>query len=168
MKILSVALLALTLAAPAAQALVLGKVDIQKVLLTVKQGQKVREELKKEFDKKQGSLQKEEAAIRKMQEDFQKQGVVMNDKAKAKKEQEIQEKIILLQQKSMSYQKEIQEMENKLKKPILERVKEVIDEVSKSASVDMTYESSTAPIVYAKDEKDLTDDVVKAYDKKFK
>jgi len=44
----------------------------------------------------------------------------------------------------------------------------VIDEVSKSASVDMTYESSTAPIVYAKDEKDLTDDVVKAYDKKFK
>ena len=60
MKILSVALLALTLGAPAAQALVLGKVDIQKVLLTVKQGQKVREELKKEFDKKQGSLQKEE------------------------------------------------------------------------------------------------------------
>ena len=103
-----------------------------------------------------------------MQEDFQKQGVVMNDKAKAKKEQEIQEKIILLQQKSMSYQKEIQEMENKMKKPILDRVKSIIDDVSKSASVDMTYESSTAPIVYAKDEKDLTDDVIKAYDKKFK
>tara|TARA_R110000868_G_scaffold282927_2_gene543275 strand:- start:5744 stop:6250 length:507 start_codon:yes stop_codon:yes gene_type:complete len=168
MKLISVVVLALTLGAPAAQALVLGKVDIQKVLLTVKQGQKVREELKKEFDKKQGTLQKEEATIRKMQEDFQKQGVVMNDKAKAKKEQEIQEKIIQLQQKSMSYQKEIQEMENKLKKPILDRVKEVIDSVSKTASVDMTYESSTAPIVYAKDEKDLTDDVIKAYDKKFK
>ncbi|MBH47427.1 MAG: hypothetical protein CME71_04585 [Halobacteriovorax sp.] len=168
MKLISVLVLALTLGAPSAHALILGKVDIQKVLLSVKQGQKVREELKKEFDKKQGTLQKEEATIRKMQEDFQKQGVVMNDKAKAKKEQEIQEKIIQLQQKSMSYQKEIQEMENKLKKPILDRVKEVIDSVSKTAAVDMTYESSTAPIVYAKDEKDLTDDVIKAYDKKFK
>tara|TARA_R110000868_G_scaffold298978_1_gene559197 strand:- start:7714 stop:8220 length:507 start_codon:yes stop_codon:yes gene_type:complete len=168
MKLISVLVLALTLGAPSAHALILGKVDIQKVLLSVKQGQKVREELKKEFDKKQGTLQKEETTIRKMQEDFQKQGVVMNDKAKAKKEQEIQEKIIQLQQKSMSYQKEIQEMENKLKKPILDRVKEVIDTVSKTAAVDMTYESSTAPIVYAKDEKDLTDDVIKAYDKKFK
>lgn len=167
MKLISVVLLATILAVPAANALVLGKVDIQKVLLNVKQGKKVRDELKQEFDKKQGSLQKEEAAIRKMQESFQKQGVVMNEKAKAKKEQEIQEKIILLQQKSMSYQKEIQEMENKLKKPILDRVKEIIDNVSKSASVDMTYESSTAPIVYAKDEKDLTDEVIKAYDKKF-
>lgn len=168
MKSLLVATLTLLLAAPAAHALVLGKVDIQKILLTVKQGQKVRDDLKKEFDKKQAALQKEEGSIRKMQEELQKQGVVMNDKAKEKKEREIQEKIIALQQKSMEYQKEIQDMENKLKKPILERVREIIDEVSKSSNVDMTYESSTAPIVYAKEEKDLTDDVIKAYDKKFK
>lgn len=167
MKSIIALLLAMTFVVPA-HALTLGKVDIQKVLLSVKQGQKVRDDLKKEFDKKQAELQKEEGAIRKMQEDFQKQGVVMNDKAKAKKEQEIQEKIIMLQQKSMSYQKEIQEMENKLKKPILDRVKEIIDVVSKDAGVDMTYEASTAPIVYAKSEKDLTPEVIKAYDKKFK
>lgn len=167
MKSIIALLLAMTFVVPA-HALTLGKVDIQKVLLTVKQGQKVREDLKKEFDKKQAELQKEESSIRKMQEDFEKQGVVMNDKAKAKKEQEIQAKIIQLQQKSMGYQKEIQEMENKLKKPILDRVKEVIDSVSKDAGVDLTYEASTAPIVYAKSEKDLTDDVIKAYDKKFK
>lgn len=168
MKSIFVVMMAMILAAPTANALVLGKVDIQKVLLTVKQGQKVRDDLKKEFDKKQAELQKEETAIRKMQEDYQKQGVVMNDKAKEKKEQEIQERIIQLQQKSMAYQKEIQEMENKLKKPILDRVKEIIDVVSKDAGVDLTYESSTAPIVYAKSEKDLTDEIVKAYDKKFK
>lgn len=168
MKSILALLIAMTLAVPSAYAVTLGKVDIQKVLLTVKQGQKVREDLKKEFDKKQGELQKEEGSIRKMQEDFQKQGVVMNDKAKEKKEREIQEKIIMLQQKSMEYQKEIQEMENKLKKPILERVREIITEVSKTSGVDMTYEASTAPIVYAKEEKDLTGDVIKAYDKKFK
>src|SRR5690606_14155823 len=89
MKSIIALLLAMTFVVPA-HALYLGKVDIQKVLLTVKQGQKVRDDLKKEFDKKQAELQKEESSIRKMQEDFEKQGVVMNDKAKAKKEQEIQ------------------------------------------------------------------------------
>ena len=58
-------------------------------------------------------------------------------------------------------------MEQKLKTPILERVKQVVDEVSKSADVDLVYEAATAPILYAKSEKDLTDEVVKAYNKKF-
>ena len=58
-------------------------------------------------------------------------------------------------------------MEQKLKTPILERVKSVVDEVSKSADLDMVYEAATAPILYAKSEKDLTDEVVKSYNKKF-
>ncbi len=58
-------------------------------------------------------------------------------------------------------------MEQKLKTPILERVKIIVDEISKSADVDLVYESATAPILFAKSEKDLTDEVIKAYNKKF-
>jgi outer membrane protein len=58
-------------------------------------------------------------------------------------------------------------MEQKLKTPILERVKTVVDEVSKAADVDFVYEAATAPILYARTEKDLTDEVVKMYNKKF-
>jgi len=165
MKSLMVATLALILATPS-YAVLVGKVDIQKVLLSVSQGKKVREKLKKSFDKKQSILKKEEESIRKMQEDYKKQSLVMNDKAKANKEKGIQQKIMALQQKSMGFQKEIQQMEEKLKKPILERVREVIDEVSKKANVDMTFEASTAPVVYAKNKKDLTDEVIKLYNSK--
>ena len=31
----------------------------------------------------------------------------------------------------------------------------------------LTFEMSTAPVIYAKSEKDLTSDVIKEYDKKF-
>lgn len=146
---------------------VVGKVDVQKVLLTVNQGQSVRDQLKKTFDEKQKILKDEEEKIKKLQEDYQKKLSVLNDKEKIKREKEIQEKIIAIQQKTSGYQKEIQDLENKLKQPILERVKQVVDEVSKSADVDFVYEAATGPILYSKEEKDLTDEVVKTYNKKF-
>lgn len=148
-------------------AVIVGKVDVQKVLVSVKQGQKVRDQLKRTFDERQKTLKAEEEKIRKMQEEFKKKGLVMNGSAKRKKEDEINQKIMALQQKSVEYQKEIQEMENKYKRPILERIKDIVEDVSKSAGVDITFEASTAPIIYAKDDKDLTNSVISAYNKKF-
>jgi len=129
---------------------VVGKVDVQKVLITVNQGSTVRDQLKKTFDDKQKILKDEEEKIKKLQEDYQKKLSVLNDKEKVKREKEIQEKIIAIQQKTSGYQKEIQDLESKLKQPILERVKQVVDEVSKSADVDFVYEAATGPILYSK------------------
>ena len=147
--------------------MIIGKVDIQRVLLSVSQGIKVRDQLKAEFEKKKKVLDKEQQKIKKMQEDFQKQSLVMSDSAKVEKEKQLQEAVMKLQQRSLGFQKEIQEMENKMKGPIIDRVREVVTTVSKKSKVDVTFEASTAPVVYAKNEKDLTDDVIKAYDKKF-
>lgn len=162
-----IAVLSLVLATSAFSAVSVGKVDVQKVLITVNQGQAVRDQLKKSFDEKQTQLKDEEDKIRKLQEDYQKKASVLNDKEKSKKEREIQEKIVAIQQKTATYQKDIQDLEQKLKTPILERVKAIVDDVSKNADVDMVYEAATAPILYAKQEKDLTDEVIKAYNKKF-
>ena len=166
MKALAV-VLALVMTSSAFAAISVGKVDVQKVLLTVNQGVAVRDQLKKSFDEKQKILKEEEEKIKKLQEDYSKKASVLNDKEKGKKEREIQEKIMAIQQKTSTYQKEIQDLEQKLKTPILERVKGVVDEASKAADVDLVYEAATAPILYAKSEKDLTDDVIKAYNKKF-
>ena len=72
-----------------------------------------------------------------------------------------------LQQKTMGFQKEIQNQENELKKPILEKLKTVIDKISQQEKVSMTFEVSASPVVYAANKVDLTDKVIKAYDKKY-
>jgi outer membrane protein len=162
-----IAMLALAMTSTAFSAVVVGKVDVQKVLISVNQGIAVRDQLKKSFDEKQKILKDEEDKIKKLQDDYSKKASVINDKEKAKKEREIQEKIVSIQQKTSGFQKDIQDMEQKLKTPILDRVKTVVDEVSKASDVDFVYEAATAPILYAKSEKDLTDEVVKAYNKKF-
>jgi outer membrane protein len=84
-----------------------GKVDVQKVLVSVNQGVAVRDQLKKAFEEKQKILKDEEDKIRKMQDDYQKKATVLNDKEKMKKEREIQEKIMTIQQKTSGFQKEI-------------------------------------------------------------
>ena len=83
------------------------------------------------------------------------------------KERQLQEAIMKLQQKSLGFQKEIQEMENKMKAPIIDRVRKIVESVSKKEKLDVTFEASTAPVVYAKNEKDITEMVIKSYDKKF-
>jgi len=148
--------------------IVVGRVNIQKVLVTIKQGKKLRKQLKSVFDKKQKILRKEEDKIRKAQEKFQKQSTVLNGNAKLKKQQEIQKMIMDLQKKSQEFQADIQKRENEAKGPILDRLKTIIEQVSKDASVDLTFEASGASVVYAKDKVELTDKVIKAYDKKFK
>lgn len=167
-SVLVLAILSCFISTPVFAKFVVGKVDIQRILLSVKEGKRVRDQLKKKFEEKQKELKKEEASIRSEQEKFEKRKNLLSDKKKAEGGQKIQEKILKLQQKSVQYQKEMQGMENKLKKPILEKLKKVIDQVSKNAKVDITFEVSTAPVVYAKESKDLTNDVIKAYDKKHK
>ncbi len=145
----------------------IGQVNVQQVLLKVKQGVKVQNELKSFFEKKNIEIKKEEDAIRKSQEDFQKQSAVMNDIAKNKKREEIQKKMFELQEKTANYQKEINELEQQKKGPILKQLKEVIEKVSADNQVDMTVEISTTPLLYAKESLELTEKVIQAYDEKY-
>lgn len=166
MKKIIMALLCLVLATPSF-AFVAGKVDMQKILITVKEGKKVRAQLKTDFDKKQAAIIKEETALKTASEAFEKQSLVMNAKAKAKKQRELQEMYMKLQQKKMGTQREMQAKEQKVLRPLINKIATIIRDVSKKEKIDLTYEVSSGSVVYAGKEVDLTDKVVKAYDKKY-
>ena len=145
-----------------------GKVDLDKVKNTIKQGQAVRKEIEKEVKKKEDDLKAEEKKIIKMREDFAKQSAVMSDKAKREQEEKLQNAMMAAQQKYMQYQADLQKLQESKEGPIMERLKEVVETVGKDAKVDIIFETQATAILYARDIKDLTDEVVKAYDKKYK
>ena len=165
MKLFST-LLILLFSYSASASVLIGLVDIQKVITSIKEGKSVQKTLEKSFNDKKTVLKKDEEKIKKAQEDYKKQSMILAEQARMTKEREMQEMMMGLQSKTMEYQKEIQKMEQEMKKPILEKLRPIIDEVSKSNQVAMTFELSAAPIVYAETKKDLTDEVIKAYDKK--
>lgn len=162
--ILLVAILILT--ANVHAAITVGLVDVQKVLTSINEGKGVVKTLEKSFNEKKASLKKEEERIKKAGEDLKKQASVLSEQARLTKEREIQESISKVQAKAMDYQRDMQKMENDLKRPIIDKLRPVIEEVSKTAEVDITFELGSAPIIYAQNRKDLTEEVVKAYDKK--
>ncbi len=166
MKILF-ALVVLSLCVSAQATVLVGLVDIQKIITTIKEGKGVQKTLEKAFNEKKVVLKKDEDKIKKSQEDYKKQSMVLAEAARMNKEREIQESMMKLQSKTMEFQKEIQKMEQDMKKPILEKLRPIIDEVSKANAVAMTFELSAAPIIYAEAKKDMTEEVIKAYDKKY-
>ncbi len=143
-----------------------GVINLQKVLNSIKEGKEVNEKLKKTFDERKSTLLKEEEKIKKAQEEYMKQAALLSAEAKRKKEAELQQNIIAIQKKTNDYQKEISELEASMKKPILDKVKDIVESISADSKVDFTVELSTSPVVYAKNKKDITDDVISAYDKK--
>lgn len=166
MKFLAV-LFALSLSLSSQAATLIGLVDIQKVITSIKQGKAVQKDLEKAFNDKKAVLKKDEDKIKKAQEDYKKQSMVLAEAARMNKEREMQEMMMALQNKTMEYQKDIQKLEADKKKPILDNLRPIIDEVSKAKAVAMTFELSAAPIVYAESKIDITDEVIKAYDKKY-
>ena len=166
MKVL-IGLIVLSFVLTAQAKVVVGQVNMQKVITSISAGTKIRTKIKAKFDRMQKEVKGEEAKIKKLQENYQKQTAVLSAAAKAKKERDIQGKIMELQKKTMGYQQTIQKMEQKLMQPILKNLKIVIDVVSKSSNVDFTVEMSSAPVIYAKSPLDITDKVIKAYDKKY-
>ena len=142
----------------------IGVIDLQKILATVKEGKDINDKLKKSFEDKKAILKKEEEKLKKEQEEFIKQAALLSSDAKVKKEVDLQQKIGALQKKSMDYQKEISDQEANLKKPLLEKIKVIIEDISAKEGVDLTVEVSASPIVYAKNKKNLTDAIIKAYD----
>ncbi len=159
-------LLLATLSLPSTAGVLIGLVDIQKIITTVKEGKVVQKALEKSFNDKKSILMKEDEKIKKVEESYKKQKMVLAEQAQMNKEREIHEMKMKLQNKTMEYQNEIQKMDQDQKKPILEKLRAIIDEVSKANAVAMTFELSAAPIVYAESKKDLTEEVIKAYDKK--
>jgi outer membrane protein len=163
----TIGLMLLAFSFAASAEVLVGLVDIQKVITTIKEGKNVQKTLEKSFNDKKVILKKDEDKIKKAQEDYKKQSMVLAEAARMNKEREMQEMMMGLQNKTMEFQKEIQKMEQDMKKPILEKLRPIIDEVSKASKVAMTFELSAAPIVYAESKIEITDDVIKAYDKKY-
>ena len=145
----------------------LAYVDVQKAIEKSAFGKKAKEEMKKEAEKKNKDLEKKKADIDKMREDLEKKRSVLAEEAFGKKAQEVQEEMQKFNQQAAKAQTDLQKKEGELLQPIVDKMKKVIEKIAKERSITMVIQSNqNAQIVlYATPESEITDDVVKAFDK---
>jgi outer membrane protein len=143
----------------------IGTVDMQKALQTVDSGKKAKAQLEKEFNAKKKEVQTEEASIRKMGEELEKQSLVMNEEAKNKKRGELQQRIMKLQESTARSQAELQQKERELTKPIIDKLREIIAELAKSKGYAVVLEKNENTVLFSQDKDDLTQQVVDKFNK---
>ena len=144
----------------------IGYIDMQKAIQETATGKKAKKELEDEFNKKKKDLDKREADIKKMGEDFEKRSMAMNEESRAKKQNEIRGEMAKYQELAAKSQMEIQKRERDLTAPIVTKIRGIIEDIAKKEDYAMILERSEQSVMYAKKEMDLTDRVVKEFDKK--
>ena len=143
-------------------------VDMQKALQTVEAGKKAKSQLEKEFNTKKKMLDDKQNAIVKLEGEFKKQTMVLNDEAKEKKFQELQERKMKFQQQLMRSQTEIQQKEGELTAPIVKNLKEMVKEIAAKKNYQMVLDRNEQTVIFSQEKDDLTEDLVKAYNAKNK
>jgi outer membrane protein len=139
---------------------------MQKAIQETSAGKKAKKELEDEFNKKKKELEKREADIKKMGEDFEKRSMAMNEDARMKKQAEIQGQMRQYQEMAGKSQMEIQKRERDLTQPIVAKLRAIIDDIAKKEDFTMILERSEQSVMWAKKDTDLTDRVIREFEKK--
>lgn len=164
-----VALLVFASGMPLAQAQIkVGVVSFQRALTEVKKAKTIKANFQKEVDQRKKSLEAEEKELQKTQEEIQKSAAVLSDEAKMKKAQDFQKKVMAYQAKLQQSQSEFQKKELELVQPLITQMRELIPGIARKQNLDLVLENSAEAVVYAVTRVDITEELIKEFDAKFK
>lgn len=146
--------------APAAK---VGIVDIEKAIKQTSAGQKMTKELQGEFEKKKADFQKRDGDLRKMFEDLEKKKSLLTEEARQKKAGELQAEQMKFQKEVAESQQTIQKKERDMLEPIAKKMEEIIEKVAKDGGYTAILDRRA--ILWGSKGADLTDDIVKEFEK---
>lgn len=143
----------------------IGVIDMQKFQQESKAFQKIRAALKMKFDSLQQKLDKEKDELQKIQEAYRKQSMMLSLDARESKQQELQKKERYYKYLYSEYTAEMHDAEAEARKKVGKAVESIVGEMGEKGGYVMIFEKQTPGLIYYKDAIDITDKVVKAYDK---
>ncbi len=148
-----------------AQAQKIAYVDLQKALNLSSAGKEAKEKIKTEVQGYDAEVQQRQEELKKIKEDLEKQAMLLSEEARNAKERDYQQKVKDYQRFTKDIQETLQQTDADLTRKILEKLLKVVQEIGKSDGYLMVLEKTESSIVYADESIDITDSVIKAFDK---
>ncbi len=169
-KVFAVTLLALFafIAQASAAELRIAYANLQRALNECEAGIRAKEELKKEAQKLEAELTAKQEELKKLKEEIDKKGSVWNKETREAKQREFQAKSQELQKEFMRYSDELNKKRSRREGEIIRELKKVIKEIAEKEGYSYVFEYSLGGLLYAPDEADITDEVIKAYNARVK
>ena len=144
-----------------------GYVNLMQAFEKTNQGQKVRRQLEKTANKAKAEFKSKELKLQREEESLKKEMALLSEQARGQKISQLQQKILNFQKEAKEKDAELQNLQNKLMNPVLDRLKRVIAEAAKKESYSAVKNIGTE-VLWVSPELDLTNKVYKIYNKKYK
>jgi len=140
-------------------------VDVQNVLLTVDDGRKAQNQLESAIRDRKKDLETQQAEYKKLEENFEKQKLVLSPQALAEKQRELEAKKLDLQKSVLSAQSDMQKKELQLSGEILKKIRDIIAKIGKDGGYDFIWEKTEGGVIYFRDAFDITKQVIDQYNR---
>jgi outer membrane protein len=140
-------------------------IDLQRVLARSAAGVAAREQLEKERATIQKDMDGRRQELEKMRDELEKKGALMTVDARREKTEQLERKRRDAARAADDYGKELEKKEGQLLQKVLAEVSGVIEKVGKERNFYMIVEKRGAGVIYASTDADLTDEIIRAYDR---
>jgi len=137
-------------------------VDLQRALEETNDGKAAKNRLKSDFDQKQKELDAKQEELKKMKDDFDKKSSLMKDDAKQKLQQDMQQRLMQLQETYARLQGDLQKKEAEATRGILAKLSGVVQKIAEREHFVLVLERSAA-VVYGQPSLDITNEVIRTY-----
>lgn len=146
----------------------IGYVNVQRAILEVEEGKRAKDALKKIFEDKQKRLTEQENELKKMKESIEKDAAGKSTPALEQRKAEFQNKLVQLQQNFMKEQQELSADEQKQLQGITDKMRKIVQEMGEQGQYTIILEIQDSRLLYAKPHLDLTNEVIRKYNARYK
>jgi outer membrane protein len=140
-------------------------IDVQRVLARSAAGVAAREQLEREKATMQKEMDGKRVELEKLRDEMEKKGALLTADARREKQELFERKRRDAARAADDFQKELEKRESGLLQKVLQDVSGVIERVAKEKNYYLVVEKRGAGILYGATEADLTDEIIRAYDR---
>ena len=143
-----------------------GYVDFRRALNKVKDGRQAKRRLKDEFKERQQRLDNLQSELMALKDEIDRDRLVLPPEDLEKKEKAYRRMFFELKQKLTAFKAEMAAKESHLTSEILDRLRRVVLDIGRKDGYDLILEKSQDVVLYSPDGYDLTDRVIREYNRK--
>jgi outer membrane protein len=126
--------------------------------------QKIRNELRSKLQSLQDKLDSEKASLLKLEEELQKQSMMLSLDAKESKQQELEKKRRYYKYLYDEFSIEMKGAEAEATNAVTKEINKVVDRIGKGSGYTIIFEKNMPGLVYFDDAIDITNEVIESYD----
>ena len=138
----------------------IGFIDMKAVIAKSEPGSKAMEQLKSQFKDMKDNLDTQKKALDTLKDELQKQSMMLSQEAKMDKETQYKRKVRDFQDMGQSYQRKLQQAEQSLSKPIIDKLLEVIESYGKKNGYTAIFDKQASGVIYGQESVDLTNAIL--------